>query len=218
MIASPSKTKRAPARRPTVLVSSTVYGYEELLERIYTRLTEFGYDVWMSHKGTMPVSSNVSNFENCLRAVEKCDLFLGVITPNYGSGQDKKVKHGISIFHQEIRKAISLNKLRWLLVHDHVVLARTLLRGLGYKSKNERAKLAPQFEKTPVLEDLRVLDLYEEAIKHDTPLSERRGNWVQPFRTNDDANVFVISQFHRYQEAEAFINENFANAAKGGNP
>ena len=38
----------------TVLVSSTVYGVEELLERIYTLLTAAGHEVWMSHKGTVP--------------------------------------------------------------------------------------------------------------------------------------------------------------------
>jgi hypothetical protein len=35
----------------TILVSSTVYGIEELLDRVYTLLTRYGYDVWMSHKG-----------------------------------------------------------------------------------------------------------------------------------------------------------------------
>ena len=37
-------------KKLTILVSSTVYGIEELLERIYTLLTGFGYEVWMSHE------------------------------------------------------------------------------------------------------------------------------------------------------------------------
>ena len=45
-----------------VMVSSTVYGVEELLERIYAILTRFGYEVWMSHKGTVPVISTKSAF------------------------------------------------------------------------------------------------------------------------------------------------------------
>ncbi|WP_252738947.1 DUF4062 domain-containing protein [Colwellia sp. D2M02] len=40
----------------------------------------------MSHKGTIPVFSNNSAFKNCLEAVNKCDLFLGIITPEYGTG------------------------------------------------------------------------------------------------------------------------------------
>jgi hypothetical protein len=59
---------------------------EELLDRVYTLLTSFGYEVWMSHKGSVPVFSNRTAFENCLQAVKNCDLFLGIITPNYGSG------------------------------------------------------------------------------------------------------------------------------------
>ena len=77
----------------SVLVSSTVYGVEELLERIYVLLTQYGYDVWMSHKGTMPVLPDRSNSENCLAAVEACDLFLGIITTQYGSGKMRAPGH-----------------------------------------------------------------------------------------------------------------------------
>lgn len=76
-------------KKLTVMVSSTVYGIEELLDRVYTLLTAFGYEVWMSHKGTVPVFSNRSAFENCIAATENCDLFLGLITPHYGSGRDR---------------------------------------------------------------------------------------------------------------------------------
>ena len=53
-------------KRPIIMVSSTVYGIEELLDRIYTILTAFGYDVWMSHKGTLPIFSSNTAFENCI--------------------------------------------------------------------------------------------------------------------------------------------------------
>lgn len=101
-----------------IMVSSTVYGIEELLDRVYTLLTSFGYEVWMSHKGTVPVFSNRTAFGNCLQAVKDCDLFLGIITPNYGSGQDPKDSSSLSITHQEILKAIELNNLGgcWLTI------------------------------------------------------------------------------------------------------
>ena len=57
------------------------YGIEELLDRVYTQLTRYGYEVWMSHKGTVPVRSDRTAFENCLAAVDKCDLFLGIMLP-----------------------------------------------------------------------------------------------------------------------------------------
>ena len=49
-------------RTPTIMVSSTVYGIEELLERVYTLLIAFGYEVWMSHKGTLPGCSDRTAF------------------------------------------------------------------------------------------------------------------------------------------------------------
>lgn len=41
----------AKKKKLIVMVSSTVYGIEELLQRIYAILTRFGHEVWMSHKG-----------------------------------------------------------------------------------------------------------------------------------------------------------------------
>lgn len=145
-----------------IMVSSTVYGIEELLDRVYTLLTSFGYEVWMSHKGTLPVFSSRTAFENCLQAVQDCDIFLGIITPHYGSGQNPKDPLSRSITHQEILKAIELNKPRWLLAHENVVFARTLLNNLGFKGREKRNTLS--LKKNSVFTDLRIINLYEDAI------------------------------------------------------
>lgn len=194
-------------KKPIIMVSSTVYGIEELLDRIYTLLTTFGYEVWMSHKGTLPVRSDCTAFENCLNAVKACDLFLGIITPAYGSGKDGD---DLSITHQEIQKAIELKKPRWLLAHGDVVLARRLLIELGYDDTAKRAKLKLQ-KGAKAISDLRVIDLYEEAVLSQLPLPERHGNWTQEFRADEDALLFASAQFSRFQEAERFIEENLAN-------
>jgi hypothetical protein len=195
-------------KKLTVMVSSTVYGIEELLDRIYTLLTMFGYEVWISHKGTVPVFSNRSAFENCIAAVDNCDLYLGLITPHYGSGKDGD---GPSITHQELKRAIELNKPRWLLVHDHVVFARQLLNHIGHKGETGRGRLI--LEKNRIMDDLRVIDMYEEAILSGKPLQDRQGNWVQMYRSDDDAALFATAQFSRYQEVEAFVKENFGDSA-----
>ena len=67
----------AADRPPIIMVSSTVYGIEDSLDQIFAMLAGFGYEVWMSHKGTVPVDPSKSNFDNCLKAVENCDLFWG---------------------------------------------------------------------------------------------------------------------------------------------
>lgn len=117
-------------------------------------------------------------------------------------------------------RAIELQKPRWILAHDHVIFARSLLTNLGFKGKDGRKKLTLQ--KRSILDDLRVLDLYEEATidAEDIPLAGRDGNWVQKFRNTEDGSLFVGSQFFRYQEVEKFIEENFASGSplppKGG--
>lgn len=198
------------SKKLTVMVSSTVYGVEELLDRVYSLLTAFGYEVWMSHKGTVPVSSNETAFESCLKAVEKCDLFLGIITPQYGSGVDAS---GLSITHQEMKKAIEFNKPRWFLAHDQVVFARRLLIDLGYKNKEQRSKLTLR-KGAASISNIQVIDLYEDATMEQLPLDDRQGNWVQKFERDDDANLFVVAQFSRYQDVEQRLTEHFQNVSQ----
>lgn len=194
-----------PEKKPIILVASTVYHYEELLDRIYVLLTQFGYEVWMSHKGTPPVSSKLSNLENCRMAVEKCDLFLGIITPDYGTGI---IDEGLSITHHEFKRAIELKKPRWILAHDHVFFTHTFLKELGYKGKEGRKILnRPETEK-PIL-DLRTLQIFEDATIADLDYLDRKGNWVQKYNTVADAMLFAVAQFSRYQEADEFIKEHF---------
>lgn len=198
------------SKKLTVMVSSTVYGVEELLDRVYSLLTAFGYEVWMSHKGTVPVSSNETAFESCLKAVEKCDLFLGIITPQYGSGVDAK---GLSITHKEMKKAIELNKPRWFLAHDQVVFARRLLMDLGYKTQEQRSELTLR-KGAASISNIKVIELYEDATMEQLPLDDRQGNWVQKFDRDDDANLFVVAQFSRYQDVEQRLTEHFQNVSQ----
>lgn len=200
------RPQKAP--RLSVMVSSTVYGIEDLLEQIYALLTRFGYDVWMSHRGTIEVKSTEHAFESSLKAVESCDIFFGLITPQYGSGVPKGE---ISITHQEIIRAIELNKPRWFLAHEFVVFARLLMHGLGHKSAKQRADLA--FDKAGSLDDLRVIDMYDAATLNDVAFRERKGNWVQKFYSNDDALLFATAQFHRYGEIEQFLTNHFQNSS-----
>jgi hypothetical protein len=214
--------QQAQKRRLTIMVSSTVYGIEELLDQVYALLTGFGYEVWMSHKGTVPVYPDQTALESCMTAVEKCDLFVSIITPRYGSGV---VDDQLSITHQELLKAIELNKPRWILAHDHVVFAKTLFRKLGAKNQKQREEVlatlgfndAESLKKLRkaeelVIDDFRVIDMYDAAIRHDLKTyQDRKGNWVQKYEDVEDVKLFATAQFLRYREVERFLNEQFAN-------
>jgi hypothetical protein len=154
---------------------------------------------------------------NCLTAVERADLFLGLITPQYGSGKEEDE---LSITHRELLRAIELNKPRWLLAHDRVIFARLLLNHLEYRGgkslvsltgKEGRGRLS--LRKSAVMDDLRVIDMYEDAILSEKPLRERQGNWVQQFDADADALLFALAQFSRYHEVEEFVRENLGDMA-----
>lgn len=196
-------------RRPIVMVSSSVYGQEELLELIYSLLTTLGYEVWMSYKGTIPTNSDESSLESCLKAVENCDMFLGLITTNYGTTKDGE----ISATHSEFKRAIELNKRRWFLIHDRVVFARQILRKLGHNNQATRHKLDLKIL-APYISDLRVFDMYEDALDKHEEEGRITVRWVQEYDRDSDALLFATSQFSRYQDTEQWIKDQFPNKVK----
>jgi len=162
---------------------------------------------------------------SCVQAVDDCHLFLGIILPRYGAGKEQA--GGLSITHREALRAIELNKPRWFLVHEHVAIARELLKPYRDETFKDEFRLKPglPFGKMPILSDPRVIDIYELAMRHDIPeVKSRKGNWVQPYGPDDDARVFVNAQFRRYRElADKYLPELKDTAAigakvKGGKP
>ncbi|HWQ77654.1 MAG TPA: ATP-binding protein [Anaerovoracaceae bacterium] len=82
-----------------------------------------------------------------------------------------------------MKKAIELKKPRWLLAHDHVVFARKLLKDLGFDDQSKRSALKLANKATSV-DDLRVIDMYDDAIQNEISLIERQGNWVQKYTSD----------------------------------
>jgi hypothetical protein len=176
-----------------VMISSSVYGAQSLLRQIYATLLGFGYDVICSPIGTLPVDPNQSNLENCLRAVEECDIFVGFIRPIYGSGRDSKKDKSIS--HLELERAITLNRPRWMLARSSVVKMRSLVRHVFYKpngSRNNRPFKALRGE----FDDLRVIEMYELAAASlsKKPWSQRTNHWVHEYHYEFEALDFVQAQ------------------------
>lgn len=193
----------AKAARPKlrVFVSSSVYGREPLLDQIGAALAGFGYEVWNSHLGTVPLLLNAGTYASCLRAAERCDIFFCLITPRYGSGTDGA--DGLSITHLELNKAIDLDKPRVVLAHENVIIARRLLADIGYKDPAARAGLG--LTGKGVIDDLRLIDMYEAATQEGRPIPERDNNWVQKYQTDADVLRHVGAQFGRYAEMEDFV-------------
>jgi hypothetical protein len=176
-----------------IMVGSTVYGFEDQLSQIVAQLNTLGYEVLNSHYGSIKVNPKLSNLENCVKAVEECDLFLGIIRPFYGTGNIGEK----NITFEEIKRAIELKKPYWFLVHRDVVFARQLFKKMKLKSGDEI-----------IIEDKRMfdkrsIDVYEYVIQNHVPVTLRNGNWAQEFYRLDEMMIYITTQF----SDKNFINE-----------
>jgi len=164
-------------------------------------LRQYGYRVWMSHKGTIPLDSTCSALENCIRAVERADAVFGIINGRYGSG---KTGDDLAITHREILRALELNKPRFFAVHRDVVIARQVLRQFRNEASGN-PKHHSFFKPTAVLDDIRILDLYESATQSDVALANRTGNWVQQYSDAGELLLFLESQFSDIERLRTII-------------
>ncbi len=172
-----------------IMVSSTVYGSESDLDQIKYILEGFNYEVVMSKEGNIYVGIDDDPEDACLKAVEDCDLFFGIIFPRYGSG----------ITHKEFKKAVELNKPRFFIAHQYIEYTSKLMAQFMYDENTIRNDF--DIQPTSVLDSIKVVDMYNDV----------RAKWVQPFFKTSEIQVFLETQFRdherRRQEIEARKNE-----------
>lgn len=184
-------------RKIKIMVGSTVYGFEDQLSQIVAQLNTMGYEVLNSHHGSVKVNPQLSNLDNCLNAVEECNLFLGIIRPFYGTGNiDEK-----NITFEEIKSAIQLKKPYWFLVHRDVVFAKKLFDKMPMKRNEIQIQQNNFFDK-------RTIDIYEYVIKNHVPVTLRNGNWAQEFYRLDEMMIYIISQFSDMEFIKQVMNPN----------
>jgi len=131
-----------------------------------------------------------SNLENCLEAVRKCDCIFGIIRPHYGSG----IIGSTSITHEEMKLAIALKKPRWFIAHHNIKVARILFKQYMY-NKDGAAKAGFKYKSTDIMDDIRLIHLYNDTILNDTPPAERIGNWTDDYDNLNDILKVVQTQF-----------------------
>jgi len=173
-----------------IVVASSVYGYEDQLNQICGLFEQMGYQPINSHYKTMPTDPSKSNMENCLTAVENCDAFFGVLRPFYGSG----IIGDTSVTHEEMKKAIELKKPRWFVAHRDIRVARELFKQFRYlpdKSLNPAFIYRP----TKLMDDIRVIDMYNDTILNDIDPAERIGHWTDEFFHIKDIEKVIQTQF-----------------------
>lgn len=195
-----------------VMISSSVNGFEGMLNLIEKRIESYdgGYEIILSSSGKIKVNPHLGNFENCFKAVEACDVFLGIIRTDCGTGREGDS----SITFDEFKHARELNKPCWFIIDNKVKYYKSLLRTLVLRehptTKDEDLytfiasyydRIIRNREKLP-----RVLDLYEsfdfrtfdplcfdmeDFVNHKgTPKSEVTNNWMQYCNFDKPEEIF----------------------------
>lgn len=196
-----------------VFVASTVFNFQSQLKQIYELLDGFGYDVFMSHKGTILLDSTQSNMDNCINGVEECDVFIGFIRPDYGSGVlDKGAP---SITHSEFKTAFLRNIPRFVLADYRVAFTRSLFKDAFFVEEMTAKRIDfdnISLENSKVM-DTRCIRMYNEAIKDkERPASKRTGNWVQEYISIEDITLHLESQFRYPERIQKLIDKSNPNS------
>ena len=174
-----------------IMIASSVYNYEDQINEICGILEQMDYHPVSSHYKTMPTDPSKSNLENCLIAAQKCDAFFGIIRPFYGSG----IIGETSITHDEMKTAIALKKPRWFIAHRDIRVARELFKQYRYLP-NKDLNPAFVYQPTKLLDDVRVIDMYNDTILNDINPEERIGHWTEEYFTIQDIKKVIQTQFH----------------------
>ena len=184
-----------------IMVASTIYGFEDQLTQICATLKSYKYYVLNSHIKTIQADPRFSNTENCLKAVEACDVFFGIVRPQYGAVLNGQT----SITHQEMLKAIELKKPRWFVSHRDISIARQLLKQYMFNDKIPNPSF--KYTKTNIMDDIRVIQLYNDTILNDLPPEERKGHWVDEYFRVDDIFRCIQTQFKDIDRVRMIVEE-----------
>ncbi len=195
----------------SVMVSSSVNDYEDTLIVLEGMLNGWGYDVMMSMRGTLKVNPHLHNFDNCLKAVEECDLFLGIIRPDCGTGRQGE---GCITF-EEFKQARKLNKPCWFVIDSKIKHYRNLMKAMElrehpatsdddlndfmaryYDRKVRAREPLPKIQQLFAAKDIHKFDPLcfemEDFVNHKgIPKSEIVNNWMQYCNDIDQIEKFL---------------------------
>jgi len=86
-----------------------------------------------------------------------------------------------------------------------VVVPRQLLKPYMFRKNGERTRF--KLKTNPVLDDLRVFDMYDLATQKTHPLDERLGHWVQEFDRMEQVLTYLKSQFEDFEKVQGICEE-----------
>jgi hypothetical protein len=182
----------AKKRKIKIMVASTVYQNRDLLLQICGILNTYGYHVINSEYGTLHPPLGMNNTDACIAAVAECDIFFGIINPMYSTG----------ITHLEFKRAIAIDKPRRFIAHIIVAFSRKLLAQYMYVDAAKTQRNDFEIQATSVMDSVKVIDMYNDAVQINLAYEERKYHWVQEFFRPDEALRHVETLFRDIKRVE----------------
>jgi len=182
----------AKKRKIKIMVASTVYQNRDLLLQICGILNTYGYHVINSEYGTLHPPLGMNNTDACIAAVAECDIFFGIINPMYSTG----------ITHLEFQRAIAIDKPRRFIAHSFVTFSRKLLAQYMYADAAKTQRNNFEIQPTSVMDSVKVIDMYNDAVQINLAYEERKYHWVQEFFRPDEALRHVETLFRDIKRVE----------------
>ena len=182
----------AKKRKIKIMVASTVYQNRDLLSQICGILNTYGYHVINSEYGTLHPPLGMNNTDACIAAVAECDIFFGIVNPMYSTG----------ITHLEFQRAIAIDKPRRFIAHSFVTFSRKLLAQYMYADATKTQRNNFEIQSTSVMDSVKVIDMYNDAVQINLAYEERKYHWVQEFFRPDEALRHVETLFRDIKRVE----------------
>lgn len=182
----------AKKRKIKIMVASTVYQNRDLLLQICGILNTYGYHVINSEYGTLHPPLGMNNTDACIAAVAECDIFFGIINPMYSTG----------ITHLEFQRAIAIDKPRRFIAHSFVTFSQKLLAQYMYADAAKTQRNNFEIQPTSVIDSVKVIDMYNDAVQINLAYEERKYHWVQEFFRPDEALRHVETLFRDIKRVE----------------
>jgi len=182
----------AKKRKIKIMVASTVYQNRDLLLQICGILNTYGYHVINSEYGTLHPPLGMNNTDACIAAVAECDIFFGIINPIFSTG----------ITHLEFQRAIAIDKPRRFIAHSFVTFSRKLLAQYMYVDAAKTQRNDFEIQSTSVMDSVKVIDMYNDAVQINLTYEERKYHWVQEFFRPDEALRHVETLFRDIKRVE----------------
>jgi hypothetical protein len=182
----------AKKKKINIMVASTVYQNRDLLLQICGILNTYGYHVINSEYGTLHPPLGMNNTDACIAAVAECDIFFGIINPMYSTG----------ITHSEFQRAIAIDKPRRYIAHGFVTFSRKLLAQYMYADAARTERNNFEIQPTSVMDSVKVIDMYNDAVQSNLAYEERKYHWVQEFFRPDEALRHVETLFRDIKRIE----------------